>query len=42
VGLQLIAPEGREAELLALAAQLEAVERWHEKRPPHAPGPAAG
>ncbi|HUZ29728.1 MAG TPA: amidase [Solirubrobacteraceae bacterium] len=42
VGLQLIGPEGREAELIALAAQLEAVERWHEKRPPHAPGPAAG
>jgi amidase len=42
VGAQLIGPEGREAELLALAAQLEAVERWHEKRPPHAPGPAAG
>jgi amidase len=40
IGVQLIGPESREAELIALAAQLEAVERWHEHRPPHAPEPA--
>jgi amidase len=34
VGAQLVGPECREAELIALAAQLESVERWHELRPP--------
>jgi amidase len=34
VGAQLVGPEAAEADLIALAAQLEAVERWHERRPP--------
>ena len=34
MGAQLLGPERSEAELIALAAQLEAVQRWHERRPP--------
>jgi amidase len=34
IGAQLLGPQGSEARLLALAAQLERVERWHERRPP--------
>lgn len=39
VGAQLLGPEGSEPRLIALAAQLERVERWHERWPP---GRAAG
>ncbi len=35
VGAQLVGPEGAEALLISLAAQLEAQERWHEHRPPN-------
>ncbi|MET0601276.1 MAG: amidase [Baekduia sp.] len=35
VGAQLLGPGGSEARLIALAAQLEAVERWDERRPPY-------
>jgi len=41
VGAQLLGPADAEPRLLALAAELEAVERWHEQRPPYAPRPAA-
>jgi amidase len=34
VGAQLIGPANAEARLIGLAAQLEDVERWHERRPP--------
>ena len=34
LGAQLLGPANGEPRLLALAAQLEAVERWHERRPP--------
>lgn len=34
IGAQLLGPANSEARLLALAAQLESVERWHERRPP--------
>jgi amidase len=34
VGAQLVGPESSEAQLIALAAQLEQVERWQEQRPP--------
>lgn len=34
VGAQLLAPEGRESLLIALAAQLEQTARWHERRAP--------
>ena len=34
-GLQLVGPANSEARLLSLAAQLEAVERWHERSPAH-------
>jgi amidase len=34
VGAQLLGPANSEPLLLALAAQLEQVERWHERRPP--------
>jgi amidase len=34
VGAQLLGPANSEPRLIALAAQLEAVERWHERRPP--------
>ncbi len=37
VGAQLLGPANSEPRLLALAAQLEAQERWHEHRPPHRP-----
>ena len=33
VGAQLVAPANSEPRLIALAAQLEAAERWHERRP---------
>jgi len=39
VGAQLMGPESGEPQLIALAAQLEAVERWPERRPSFAPGP---
>jgi amidase len=35
VGAQLLGPGGSEPRLIALAAQLESVERWHERRPPY-------
>jgi amidase len=34
IGVQLIGPGNTEPLLIALAAQLERVERWHERRPP--------
>jgi amidase len=34
VGAQLLGPADSESRLLSLAAQLEAVERWHERCPP--------
>jgi amidase len=33
-GVQLLGPANSEATLLTLAAQLERVERWHERTPP--------
>jgi amidase len=36
VGVQLLGPAGSEPLLLSLAAQLERVERWHERTAPHA------
>ncbi|HWI74216.1 MAG TPA: amidase [Baekduia sp.] len=42
VGAQLLGSAGSEPRLLALAAQLEAVERWHERRPPYVAGAVAG
>lgn len=36
VGAQLLGPANAEPRLLALAAQLESVERWNERRPPYA------
>lgn len=38
IGAQLLGPACSESRLIALAAQLEAVERWHEVRPPYAAG----
>jgi len=35
IGVQLLGPACSEPRLLALAAQLEAVERWDERRPPY-------
>jgi amidase len=35
VGAQLLGPAHSESRLIALAAQLEAVERWHDRRPPY-------
>lgn len=35
VGVQLIGPPNSEATLLALAAQLETIERWQDRVPPH-------
>jgi amidase len=40
-GCQLIGPANSEPLLIALAAQLEAHERWHERKPPHRPGARA-
>ena len=40
IGAQLVGPESGEVELISLAAQLEAVERWHARRPPHTGGEA--
>jgi amidase len=37
-GAQLLGPGGSEDKLLSLAAQLERVERWHERIAPHAVG----
>jgi amidase len=37
LGCQLIGPANSEPLLIALAAQLEAHERWQERRPPHRP-----
>jgi len=34
LGAQLLGQANQEAELIALAAQLEQAERWHERRPP--------
>jgi len=34
IGAQLLGPGGSEPRLIALAAQLEAVERWQDRRPP--------
>ncbi len=34
VGAQLLGPDSAEPRLIALAAQLEAVERWYERHPP--------
>jgi amidase len=43
IGAQLLGRENREAELISLAAELEAVERWHERRPQtNLPAPAGG
>jgi amidase len=36
IGVQLLGPANSEPLLLMLAAQLERVERWHERVPPHA------
>jgi amidase len=35
IGAQLLGPGGSESRLVALAAQLESVERWDEQRPPY-------
>jgi amidase len=35
LGAQLLGPGGSEPRLIALAAQLESVERWDERRPPY-------
>jgi amidase len=40
-GVQLLGPASSEATLLSLAAQLERVERWHERTAPHAVGALA-
>ncbi len=40
-GVQLLGPANSEALLLSLAAQLERVERWHERIAPHAVGTLA-
>lgn len=39
MGAQLLGPANSESRLISLAAQLESVERWQERRPP-APAPA--
>jgi amidase len=38
LGAQLLGPGGSESLLVALAAQLERVERWQDRRPPYAAG----
>jgi amidase len=38
IGVQLVAPYGREDLLLAIAAQLELACPWAHRRPPHAAG----
>ena len=40
IGAQLLGPANSEPRLLALAAQLEGVERWQERRPPTLAGAA--
>jgi amidase len=42
VGVQLLGPADSEPLLLSLAAQLERVERWHERIPPHYVGSLVG
>jgi amidase len=42
LGVQLLGPACAEGRLLALANQLEQVERWHERIPPHAVSSAGG
>ena len=42
IGAQLLGPANSEPRLLALAGQLESVERWQEQRPPQFAGAAAG
>ena len=37
IGVQLLGPANSEPLLISLAAQLEAEERWHERRPPARP-----
>ena len=42
VGAQLLGPAGSEARLIELAAEVEALRRWHARRPPYtfpAPNP---
>ena len=34
IGVQLLGPANTEELLISLAAELEAEERWHERRPP--------
>jgi amidase len=41
IGAQLLGPGGSEPRLIALAAQLEAVERWQDRRPPYVAGAAS-
>jgi amidase len=36
IGAQLLGPAAAEPRLIALAAQLEAVERWQDRRPSYA------
>jgi amidase len=38
LGAQLLGPDSSESRLIALAAQLEAVEGWHERQPPYVAG----
>ncbi|HET6510140.1 MAG TPA: amidase [Baekduia sp.] len=42
IGAQLLGPDSTEHRLIGLAAQLEAVERWQEARPPYVPGGRGG
>jgi amidase len=42
VGVQLLGPANSEGLLLSLAAQLEASERWHDRRPSYLPEPLLG
>jgi amidase len=42
LGCQLIGPANSEPLLIALAAQLEAHERWHQRKPPNRPGAPGG
>jgi amidase len=42
IGAQLLGPANSEPRLLALAGQLESVERWQERRPPQFAAAAAG
>jgi amidase len=42
IGAQLLGPDSSESRLIALAAQLEAVERWQDARPPYVAGGRGG